>query len=121
MYARVYNRLVGWLCLAAAAVGWLFGHIGDYMHILPLESCILLGFGVLALLGARSRLRYTVAVALVLGIALFLWGVDGSFQSHLPGATAEPLECALRIIAGAWGVYTAVEDTLSWRRRRLTA
>ncbi|WP_067934591.1 hypothetical protein [Alicyclobacillus kakegawensis] len=121
MYARVYDRLVGWLCLASAAVGWLSGRIGDYMHIWPLESCILLGIGVLALLGARARLRYTVAVALVLGLALFLWGVTGSVHPHLPGATAEPLECALRIVAGAWGVYTAVEDTLSWRRHRQTA
>ncbi|MCL6632652.1 MAG: hypothetical protein K6T63_08440 [Alicyclobacillus herbarius] len=121
MYTPVYNRLVGWLCAAIAVLGWVSGRVGEYMQISPLESGILMTVSVFAVLGSRSRIRYAVAVATVVGLALLVWGIAGSFHPHLFGVSAEPLENAGRILIGGWGVYLAVEDTLAWRQARLAA
>jgi ABC-type transport system involved in multi-copper enzyme maturation permease subunit len=117
VYTPVYDRLLGWLTLTVGILGYLFGQLGQYMRLWPVENGILIGMGILAIVASRSRTRYAVVAALVLGLVLFAWGVVGSVWPGIPALSAEPLESACRIVAGAWGVYLSVEDTLTWRRQ----
>ncbi|GGJ01978.1 hypothetical protein GCM10010885_09030 [Alicyclobacillus cellulosilyticus] len=119
MYSVLYDRICGWLCVAAAVTGWVWGGVSHFMAITPAERLIYAAAGSLMILAARGRPRYAVLCALWLGMGIFLWGLAGLAGLNANGVfrTTEPLENALRFVAGGWGMVAAVEDALAWRRK----
>lgn len=117
VYATLYNRLCGWLLVATGALGLFFGQLGDYARFTTAESCGHLGLGFLSLLAARSgRRRYAASGALGVGLSLFFWGISGLTWPNTPWWTSEPVDNALRLVAGIWGMYIAVQEVQDWRR-----
>ncbi|MBX5437578.1 MAG: hypothetical protein IRZ33_10235 [Alicyclobacillaceae bacterium] len=120
MYAPVYDRLCGWLLLILGVSGFVWGHLGQWMELQPVESALSAALGLTALSGARARRRSAALTALVVGLALFLWGLAGVLspgQMWLRGlGETQPLESLLRFLGGAWGLYVAVQDVVTWRK-----
>jgi hypothetical protein len=114
--APLYNRILGWIFFALGVIGLLYGHIGEYIRQTLLESLLHIGIGLFAMAAARTRLRYAVVAALMLGISCFIWGMWGAAWPASILGTSEPLEVLLRLLAGAWGMYVSVQDVLEWRR-----
>ena len=119
MYTHLYNRLCGWLYVVLALTGLTAGHVGDYIHVSQAESVLYLCVGIFAMTAARFRHRDATLVAVVLGLGLFGWGIVGLAWPTNGLGTSDPLESALHLVAGAWGMYAAVTDTLAWRQRWL--
>jgi hypothetical protein len=46
---------------------------------------------------------------------LFGWGIAGFVWPVTWMGMSEPLENALRLVAGLWGMYASVNDVLAWR------
>ncbi len=115
MFCALYNRLCGWILILTAAIGFLFGHIGEYLALSRPENVICLCLGVVAVWGARVRQRYAFLIATLLGCLVFLWGIWGMFWPGVVIGSAEPLENAIRIVLGAWGLYVALQDFTIWR------
>ena len=120
MYTSLFNRLCGWLLIALGTIGLLAGGIGDYMQMSGLESDVFLGLGVLAVMGARSRFRYAFPTAFLLAAVLLAWGILGIAQPQTILGYAEPLDNAVRCLAGIWGLYTVFHDFVLWRREPST-
>ncbi len=115
MYSIVYNRLLGWTFAVLAMMGWWFHSIGDYIALTHTENLVNSGFAVVFLFFARQRMRYASATALALGLLFLAWAICGMAGIPLPTGTADPLENALRFVAGSWGVYVALHDVAAWR------
>lgn len=114
MYAPLYNRLCGWLFFALGMIGLTTGRLGDYMKFHLPESIACVTIGVLGMLAARASRRGSVLACLLLGVLLLTYGMLGFFRPMwLPGG-AEPLDNALRVVAGIWGIYTGVADVRRW-------
>jgi len=118
MFARVYNRIVGWLFVALGIVGLTVSHIGEYMFFTRTEALSCLAIGIVSTTMARQRHRYSAAGALLLGVVLFVFGFAGLTMPTTFGGV-EPLECVLRLVAGAWGIYVSIHDVLLWRSVQL--
>lgn len=117
MFCTLYNRLCGWILVALSVVGFLFGHIGAYLVLSYGENILCLCLGISAVWGARVRQRYAFIVTAVIGCFLLIWGIWGMFWPGLVIGSSEPLENAIRIVLGAWGVYISLQDLLAWRSR----
>lgn len=116
MYAPLYNRLSGWVFVGSGLCGVFVSRFADYFHFSSAETILNLCIGMAALMGARSRERYAVLAAVSCGLFLFVWGIWGIAWPTSAFGTAEPLETLIRLLAGAWGMYVAVQDVLVWRR-----
>jgi hypothetical protein len=118
VYAQIYDRLCGWLFAALGAAGFACGGVPGYIHLSRADSAVYVIIGWLLVAAARFRHRTAVLAAVWMGVLLFLWGVLGLTGSTVRYGlgSAEPLECALHLVAGAWGMYIAVQDVLDWRR-----
>jgi hypothetical protein len=117
MFCTLYNRLCGWVLIALASVGFLFGHIGDYLELSHGENVLCLCLGVIAVWGARVRQRYAFMLTVLVGFFMFLWGIWGMFWPGIVVGSAEPLENAIRIVLGAWGIYVSLQDIWTFRNR----
>lgn len=115
MYASTYDRLLGWLFTALGIAGLVTNHIGSYLTLSRPETGLNLFIGVVAMACARSRLRISTLCAMLIGILLFLWGIWGLAWPASFVGTAEPLEIAVHIVAGLWGMYVSVHDVNQWR------
>ncbi|QQE77655.1 hypothetical protein [Alicyclobacillus sp. SO9] len=116
MYAVHYDRLCGWIFLFFSIAGFSFGHVGEYMQLSLVEDTVFLILGVLLIVSARSRYRYAVAAAFSLGLLCTVWGLWGTISPASVPGSADPLENAVRVVLGAWGVYTSAQDIRAWRR-----
>lgn len=116
MYAVHYDRLCGWIFIFFAIAGFSFGHVGEYMQLSPVENTLFLVLGLLFIASARSRYRYAVTVAFFLGVLVTAWAVWGTISPASVPGSADPLENAVRLVLGVWGLYTAIQDILTWRR-----
>jgi hypothetical protein len=116
VYAAIYNRLCGWSLLGIAIIGYTVGHLGDYVDISASERHVVLALGIISILGARCRPRYSTPIAMFLGLILAVWGLWGILSPSTIIGYAEPLESAIRIVAGGWGCYVAIQDFFTWRQ-----
>lgn len=118
MYARVYDRLCGWVFVALGVCGLALGGIPGYIVLERADAWLHVILGAVMVAAARSRHRTAVLCAVWAGLGLFVWGVIGLTGSgpRYGLGVAEPLECAVHLVAGAWGMYIAVQDVLDWRR-----
>lgn len=114
MYASLYNRLCGWLFFALGMIGLTTGNIGDYLKVTGPESTAYIALGIIGMLAARSRRREAGVICFVLGLTLLSSGLFGFFWPVSFLGFSEPAECALRTVAGCWGLYVAVSDLLTW-------
>lgn len=117
MYTPLYNRLCGWLFFALGTIGFAIGHVGSYIRVSLAESILYLCLGFIGMAGARLRHRDCSLVCVQLGLGLFLWGIAGFVWPRSVIGSSEPLESAIRVVAGLWGMYAAVTDVLDWRSR----
>lgn len=102
--------------LSIAVIGFCVHRISDYAELSTIENWILLAVGVAGILAARSRLRYATSSALLIGLWLFGWGLWGLAIPNSWIGSAQPLENAIRLVSGLWGMYVSVHDVLAWRR-----
>lgn len=117
MYAKLTCRLIGWIYLCLGGIGFFNGKLGEYMIFTRPESITNLLIGVFAVMLSRRRTRYAVAGSFLLGLILCTGGFCGLYLSHLYWiGTAEPLDSALRFVAGLWGLYSAISDIILWRK-----
>jgi hypothetical protein len=115
MYAPVYNRLCGWTFFTMGIIGFTVGKLGTYIRFSMPESILYIAIGLFGMITARVRHRDATVFAMLLGIGLFLFGVAGFIWPTSRLGTSEPLESAVRLVAGLWGMYSAVTDVLAWR------
>jgi hypothetical protein len=115
MYAPIYNRLCGWTFFALGVIGFTVGKLETYIRFSMPESCLYTSIGLLGMVTARLRRRDATVFALLLGIGLFIFGLAGFIWPVSRLGTSEPLESAMRLVAGLWGMYSAVTDVLAWR------
>jgi hypothetical protein len=118
VYARLYDRLCGWLLVGLGIAGFACGGVPGYIRLETVEAWIHVAMGLILVGAGRSRHRNAVLASVWVGALLFLWGILGLSGSTLRYGLghAEPLEGAVHLVAGAWGMYIAVQDVLDWRR-----
>lgn len=117
MYSKVTCRLIGWTFLFIAVMGFWTGHIGDYMRIQQAESIISLCIGICGVWAARSpRKRNAMAIVLLLGSLLCIWGAVSLWVPGMFVGKPDPLESALRFISGIWAIYLGVQDVQHFRK-----
>lgn len=119
MYSIIYNRLLGWTFVVLSVMGWWFHGILDYIALSHTENLVDSGFAVLFLFFARQRMRYASAMALVFGLTFLAWAICGMAGVVLPTGTPDPLENALRLVVGVWGLYVSMQDVARWRSEDL--
>jgi 4-amino-4-deoxy-L-arabinose transferase-like glycosyltransferase len=115
MYAPIYNRLCGWAFFTLGIIGFTAGHLGTYIRFSVPESALCTTVGLLGMVAARLRRRDAAVFALLFGVGLFAIGLAGLIWPVSWFGTSEPLENAVRLVAGLWGMYSAVTDVLAWR------
>lgn len=116
VYARLFNRLTGWLYFVTGMAGLFTTHWGSYMRFSPSETALHIALGLLAMSAARGRLRGAAVGALWIGLCSLLWGIWGLAWPISVLGGAEPVENAVHFVIGLWGLYVAVHDVSEWRR-----
>ncbi|MCL6446427.1 MAG: hypothetical protein K6T83_23775 [Alicyclobacillus sp.] len=115
MYAPLYCRLCGWLFTAFGLAGLIWGRLGQLLHFRVEDAAIYLVLGIIGMGAARSRHRNAVLASLFCGLLLLAWGMAGMAWPDFRVIGGEPLENAIRVVAGFWGLYVSVQDVLTWR------
>jgi len=115
MYTPIFNRLCGWLFFALGLVGFTTGSVENYIRVSTFEGIAYTAIGLLGMVTARLRHRDATFFSLLFGLMLFGWGVAGFVWPVTWMGTSEPLENAVRLVAGLWGMYASVNDVLAWR------
>ncbi len=116
MYARSYDRIVGWLFFAVGIAGLFVHHLATYAVLTGPETIMNLMVGLAGMSAARRRTRTSTVSATLIGVGLLLWGIWGLAWPQSVLGTAEPLEVVVHIVCGLWGMYVAVHDVNEWRR-----
>lgn len=116
MYARTYDRIIGWLFFAVGTAGLFVHELGTYAVLTAPETVINLAVGLAGMAAARRRTRTCTVAATLAGAGLLLWGIWGLAWPRSVLGTAEPLEVVVHIVCGLWGMYVSVHDVNEWRR-----
>jgi hypothetical protein len=114
LYVKPVCRIIGWLFTCVGTIGLFASHLGEYIHFSTFESWTSLTIGLCFVYFARRRERLALLAALCIGIILITWSIAAFFVPEIQG-TAEPIEFLLRIMAGLWAIYAAIQDILVWR------
>lgn len=122
MNSKVTCRIIGWVYVFLGTIGVTAGHLGTYMQFTQGESYLALGLGIISVLAARRRRRVAAVTALLIGMVCVMWGMSSVFgTSAMWFGTLEPLDVLLRELAAIWGIGTAINDALLWRKLISTA
>ncbi|OFW76549.1 MAG: hypothetical protein A2201_11455 [Alicyclobacillus sp. RIFOXYA1_FULL_53_8] len=119
MYSRLFSRLSGWLFFTLGLIGLTMGHLGTYAKFSGPETGLSLALGLLGMWAARSRMRSSVLGAWSIGLTCMVWGILGLFMPSSWLGTTQPLENAVRVVVGVWGLYVSVQDVMTWRNSEI--
>jgi hypothetical protein len=117
-YVKPVCRIIGWLFTCAGTIGLFVAHLGEYIHFSTFESWTSIMIGLCFVYAARRRERIALLIALCMGILLIVWSIGAFYVPAILG-TLQPFEFLLRLLAGIWAIYAAIQDIIVWRNTEI--